>query len=167
MDKHILLALKILVVVSMVRSESLTFYGGDNPADSMVIYDAWKAKVRGILNFQFKTSKPDGLLLYMYGKTKRSSSYIKLSLEIGRLSLTISHSQEENIEEQLGRDLHDSNWHNVTIIRNHRTTLFELDGTQRIITKLHWKAVLEVTSDLYVGNTLARIGSTGYDFYRR
>ena len=97
----------------------------------------------------------------MYGETKESTSYIKLSLGIGRLKLAIWHSPDENIEEELGRDLHDSNWHNVTIVRNHRTTLFELDGTQKIVAKLHWKGVIEVTSDLYVGNTLQRTGQHG------
>ena len=156
MDNCIRLLLYTLLSVSTVSSESLTFLG-----DSMATYPRWYAKEKGTLNFQFKTSNQNGLLLYMYGETKESTSFIKLSLEIGRLRLAIWHSPEENIVEELGRDLHDSNWHNVTIIRNHRTTLFELDGMQRIVAKLHWKGIIEVTSDLYIGNTLKRTGLDG------
>ena len=165
MDRYLIIAINFLLLAWTTNCESLTFLGGGSPADSMAIYRGWNAREKGTLNFQFKTSKQDGLLLYMHGRRKRSAIYIKLWLEMSRLSLAISYSSEENTVKQLGRDLHDSNWHNVTLIRNHRTTVFELDGTQRIIANLHWNGILEVTSDLYVGNTLDRTGSTGYDIF--
>ena len=125
----------------------------------MATYPNWNAKQKGTLNFQFKTSEKEGLLLYMQGDTNKMS--LQLSLERGRLKLAISHSPEENMEEELGRDLHDSTWHNVTIQRNHRATLFELDGTQRVVTKLHWKETLAITSDLYVGGMEKMNGQSG------
>ena len=147
MDKPSQLVLYTLLFMSTVSSESLTFLG-----DSMAIYPKWPAREKGTLNFHFKTAEPNGQLLYMDDKDKSSARHLMLALEIGRLKLAISHSRVENIAEELGRDLHDSNWHNVTITRNHRTTLFELDGMQRIVAKLHWKGILEISSDLYVGN---------------
>lgn len=155
MDIYTRFALYISLLVWNASSETLTFLG-----NSMAKYPKWNAIEKGTLNFQFKTSEKQGVLLYMQGDTNKIS--LQLSLELGRLKLAISFSLEENIEEELGRDLHDSTWHNVTIERNHRATLFELDGTQRVVTKLHWKESLAITSDLYVGRMERMYGQSGF-----
>lgn len=166
MDKRIALVVQIFLLIPTVKCESLSFLGGENPADSRARYQRWNARDKGTLNFQFRTSKPDGILLYMDNNIEHderawSKSYIQLILEMGKLRLTVSHSPDESIAEELGTDLNDANWHNVTIIRNYRVTVFELDGMQRILTKLHWKSTLEVLSDLYVGNTPLPMMSNG------
>ena len=141
------------LVIALVHSEKLTFLGGKNPKESMVRYSNWYAKEKAALNFQFKTAKKDGILFFIRGAGDSKEVHLRLALENGRLSFAVSHSNLEHIAEDFGTDLNDLNWHNVTVIRNHRSTLFELDGTQRVMTKLHWKELLDLKSDLYVGST--------------
>ena len=141
------------LVIALVHSEKLTFLGGKNPKESMVRYSNWYAKEKASLNFQFKTAKKDGILFFIRGAGDSKEVHLRLALENGRLTFAVSHSNLEHIAEDFGTDLNDLNWHNVTVIRNHRSTLFELDGTQRVMTKLHWKELLDLKSDLYVGST--------------
>ena len=165
MEKQFLLwIVDLICYIRLTNSESLTFLGGENRTKSMAVFAGWNAKEKATINFQFKTAKENGLLFYQYGR----ESHLKLSLDSGKLALSIYYSAETNIEKSLGRELNDLKWHNVTVMRNHRATMFELDGMQKLMTKLYWKKVLDVTSDLYVGNVdnteMADVSNPGYVF---
>ena len=166
MEKQLLLwILDLICCITLTNSESLTFLGGENRTKSMAVFAGWNAKEKATINFQFKTAKENGLLFYQYGR----ESHLKLSLDSGKLALSIYYSAETNIEKSLGRELNDLKWHNVTVMRNHRATMFELDGMQKLMTKLYWKKVLDVTSDLCVGNVdnteMADVSNPGYNYH--
>eukprot|EP00794_Sanderia_malayensis_P004634 gene4634-5241_t len=139
--------LMFLSRVIVIKSDELTFLGGP---DSWAVYRKWNLREKATLNFQFKTNNSQGNLVHIPGK--KQNTYLKLRLHNGNLALAVSYSAEENAEKELGTDLNDLLWHNVTITRNHRATVFELDGAQQLISNVHWEKVLDVTENVYVGN---------------
>ncbi len=140
--------------IIIIDSEKLTFLGGPN---SWALYRKWNLRERATLNFQFKTNNSHGNLVDI--PSRKQGTFLKLRLHNGKLAITVSYSADENGDKDLGSDLNDLLWHNVTIIRNHRATIFELDGTQKLISNVHWEKVLDVSDNVYVGNYVDSYGN--------
>ena len=103
-------------------------------SSSYIEYTQWDAAEAGNLTFSFKTHKPYGLLLYSDNNKNIGSgeSYINLKLKYGNLKLTVQMGGEDYKSKQVkelkvDKKLNDLKWHKVSLQRNKRLTVLEID----------------------------------------
>lgn len=112
----------------------LELYGCDYDADtlyfngtSLVRYDLLRDPIaawREAIKFRFKTSYPNGILMYSKGT---QGDYIALQIRENRMVLSIDLGSGVDTTLSVGSLLDDNIWHDVVVSRNRRDVFFTVD----------------------------------------
>eukprot|EP00794_Sanderia_malayensis_P004633 gene4633-5240_t len=164
----------ILLISSMIldRCNSITLL---SRSSSYAVYPPWPANVTGRLEFRFKTSNPNSLLLYIEEenneKDRDDKSYLQVSLQQGAIKLEVQMGGTDFWSKKhrvFGLDLNDLEWHSVEIKRKRRSTTLKIDQWSFNIINTGMASTLPINSSVYVGglpNQLRRKVVNGRVFY--
>jgi len=116
----------LFFVVLLFLPASNAFFT-DGTSESYAQFPRWQACLNGSIGFEFKSDRPDGLLLY----TDDGGGYdfFELRLENRKLMIRLKLNDREagkKIAEDY-RDLNDNQWHKVMMKRNNKETVLSID----------------------------------------
>lgn len=135
-----------------------TFYGSEKT--SYAKYRTWQSSIKGVLFLTFKTTEPDGLLLYAddQHQMRGNGNFIKIKLldKCLVIQVQISFSTEhlsfksEGKSFKLGTQLNDNREHVVKIQRYNQNLTMSLDGQMETYVPPN-KMSLYINSSIFVG----------------
>uniref|UniRef100_A0A8C5F8W3 Neurexin 3b n=1 Tax=Gadus morhua TaxID=8049 RepID=A0A8C5F8W3_GADMO len=111
-------------------------------------YMRWDASSRSDLTFQFKTSAPDGLVLYF--DDGGYCDFLLLAVAAGRLRLHFSIDCAETTVTS-DKAVNDSRWHFVAVGRDNLRTALTLDGVTKADEVRPQRHFMKIVSDLFLG----------------
>nr|CAI5863793.1 unnamed protein product [Callosobruchus analis] len=118
---------------------------------ALLKYDLYRepiAALRETIRFRFKTTTPNGVVLYSRGT---QGDYLALQLRDNRMLLNINLGYNEVTSLSVGSLLDDNIWHDVVISRNRRDILFSVD---RVVVQDKIKGefqILNLNTGFYIG----------------
>ncbi|XP_055869522.1 uncharacterized protein LOC106070898 isoform X3 [Biomphalaria glabrata] len=117
----------VLVLVLICACESIVFLG---ERETYAKYPKWNACSNASIQFEFKTTQKDGLL--MFTDDRGQYDYLQVAIVDGSVHLWINFVREinQNLTIALGKDLNDGRWHNVAVKRNRMESTLEVDNNQ-------------------------------------
>lgn len=96
-------------------------------------FKRWYAGITDSLSFEFRTTEPNGLLLYL--DDGGNSDFFEMKLVDGIIRFRFNLGGGAMLT-HAGRNLHDDQWHRVELIRNIEDTILRVDeDTQSKVTK--------------------------------
>ncbi len=139
----------ILLSYFLIRGSVCVLLEGNVP--SYAQFKKWNVALNGSLEFEFKTERPNGLLLY----TDDGGTYdfFEIKLVEGALRLRYNLGGGAQII-TIGRELNDGRWHKVSIKRNDDKTVLTVNNVTQSRTskgKEFYFGNLATNSDVYVG----------------
>lgn len=93
-------------------------------------FPKWNACVNASISFDFKTDRPNSLLMYTDDNGANiTNNFFLLALESGTVSLAykIDDKMDGSVNIELGSRLNDSRWHTVKLQRNRLETILQVD----------------------------------------
>ncbi|XP_056872588.1 neurexin 3b isoform X19 [Takifugu flavidus] len=138
---HVLLLLSTVLVLSA----GLEFTGSEG---QWARYTRWDASSRSDLMFQFKTSEPEGMLLYF--DDGGFCDFLLLTVSEGRLQLRFSIDCAETTVTS-GQMVDDGRWHFAAVNRHNLRTGLAVDGQTKTGEVRPQRQFMKVVSDLFLG----------------
>ncbi|XP_029705308.1 neurexin-3 isoform X10 [Takifugu rubripes] len=138
---HVLLLLSTVLVLSA----GLEFTGSEG---QWARYTRWDASSRSDLMFQFKTSEPEGMLLYF--DDGGFCDFLLLAVSEGRLQLRFSIDCAETTVTS-GQMVDDGRWHFAAVNRHNLRTGLAVDGLTKTGEVRPQRQFMKVVSDLFLG----------------
>ncbi|KAI3379725.1 hypothetical protein SNEBB_004378 [Seison nebaliae] len=114
---------------------------------SHVIFNRVNLCQNGSISFEFKTSQPNGILLYMDDGGLTDYLLVSLVGSRARLRLNYVTPGQESASTYIGKDLSNNQWHSVSILRRGPETILRLDGVAAIV-----RQTGEGNDDILLGN---------------
>ncbi|XP_063758274.1 neurexin 3b isoform X8 [Eleginops maclovinus] len=144
---HVLLLLSTMLGLSV----GLEFTGSEG---QWARYLRWDASSRSDLTFQFKTSEPEGLMMYF--DDGGYCDFLLLSVSEGKLQLRISIDCAETTITS-DKMVNDSRWHFAAINRHNLRTGLAVDGNTKTEDVRPQRRFMKIVSDLFLGGLPADI----------
>ncbi|NP_001240692.1 neurexin [Aplysia californica] len=122
----------------------------DGSPGSYVEYPPWEPCLNGSFSFEFRTSEPLSLLLYL---NRGSYSYFEVKLLKGGIRLRMNLGERTMII-RAGQNLNDNKWHSVEVVQDGDLTTLIVDGIEHSKTSsglLHTYNGLANETFLYLG----------------
>lgn len=143
----------VLLLLSAVLglSAALEFTGSEG---QWARYTRWDASSRSDLMFQFKTSEPEGMLLYF--DDGGFCDFLLLTLSEGRLQLRFSIDCAETTITS-DKMVNDSRWHFAAVNRHNLWTGLAVDGKTKTGEVRPQRQFMKIVSDLFLGGLPADI----------
>lgn len=116
----------VLLSLPLLICQGFELQGSQN---SYALFSSWSPCANGSINFNFKTDRPNALLLYADDVSKLD--YVELKLVGGTVRLRMKYGKTALIT-NLGYGLHDLRWHSVELRRKGLETIFLVDGLREI-----------------------------------
>ncbi|XP_069370599.1 neurexin 3b isoform X5 [Paralichthys olivaceus] len=138
---HVLLLLSTVLGLSV----GLQFTGSEG---QWARYLRWDASSRSDLTFQFKTSEPEGLLLYF--DDGGFCDFLLLAVSEGKMQLRVSIDCAETTITS-DRMVNDSRWHFAAINRHNLRTGLAVDGHTKTEEVRPQRQFMKIISDLFLG----------------
>lgn len=144
LGRRVFILLLLLLLLSGVLS--LDFPGSEG---QWARYLRWDASSRSDLTFRFKTSRPDGVLLYL--DDGGYCDFLLLALAGGRLRLRFSvDCAETSVEWDTAVD--DGRWHAAAVSRHNLRSGLAVDGGRAKVGEVRpQRQFMKVVSDLFLG----------------
>ncbi|XP_061610803.1 neurexin 3b isoform X7 [Phyllopteryx taeniolatus] len=138
---------KVLLLLStvMALSVGLEFTGSEG---QWARYLRWDASSRSDLTFQFKTSQPEGLMLYF--DDGGYCDFLLLTVSEGRMQLRFSIDCAETTITS-DKMVNDSRWHFAAINRHNLRTGLAVDGQTKMAEVRPQRQFMKIVSDLFLG----------------
>lgn len=111
-------------------------------------YLRWDASTRSDMTFQFKTSEPEGLMLYF--DDGGYCDFLLLAVSEGKLQLRVSIDCAETTITS-DKMVNDSRWHFAAINRHNLRTGLALDGQTKTEEVRPQRQFMNIVSDLFLG----------------
>ena len=137
--------LAVALAGTLGLSGALEFTGAEG---QWARYMRWDASSRSDLTFQFKTSAPDGLVLYF--DDGGYCDFLLLAVAAGRLRLHFSIDCAETTVTS-DKAVNDSRWHFVAVGRDNLRTALTLDGVTKADEVRPQRHFMKIVSDLFLG----------------
>ncbi|XP_056437899.1 neurexin-3b-like [Gadus chalcogrammus] len=137
--------LAVALAGTLGLSGALQFTGAEG---QWARYMRWDASSRSDLTFQFKTSAPDGLVLYF--DDGGYCDFLLLAVAAGRLQLHFSIDCAETTVTS-DKAVNDSRWHFVAVGRDNLRTALTLDGVTKADEVRPQRHFMKIVSDLFLG----------------
>ncbi|KAK5880390.1 hypothetical protein CesoFtcFv8_023422 [Champsocephalus esox] len=144
---HVLLLLSTVLGLSV----GLEFTGSEG---QWARYLRWDASSRSDLTFQFKTSEPEGLMMYF--DDGGYCDFLVLAVSEGKLQLGISIDCAETTITS-DKMVNDSRWHFAAINRHNLRTGLAVDGHTKTEDVRPQRRFMKIVSDLFLGGLPADI----------
>ena len=149
----------IITVVRFIDCSVITFYGNDEK--SYAKYEPWQSFSNGLLKFRFKSTEPNGLLLYADDqyKSKGAGNFLKLKLVNKQLIVRIQISYSIGVDEYqsqvkkmvLGNNLNDNRYHYVELKRENEKIEIKLDSKLSRYIPPGNGQILNINSSVFLG----------------
>jgi hypothetical protein len=132
------------------QAQQASTYRLTSASNSYAQYLPWYPCLNGTLIFEFKTTEPNGLLLYAQSLPYK---YIQMSLIDGNLRLRMRIGEKDNprgiFMVYQTKKLNDNDWHEIQLTRMNERTMLGVDG--EFLYHVHKDANLE-GQDLFFGD---------------
>ncbi|XP_047738095.1 neurexin-1 [Hyalella azteca] len=142
--------------LSFTSSESLL----DGPGDGVVnflqpsatlILPPWTALNQGTLAFKFRTSEPDGLLMYNPGTVTAKGDFFALEMMDGQVYFHLNLGSGAHKVKVTIRRVDDARWHEISYSRDGREGVVAVDEIVQDFTMPGDSNQLDLGGNLYVG----------------
>ncbi|XP_077470380.1 neurexin-1a-like isoform X6 [Stigmatopora argus] len=130
--------------------------------DSFIILNKWNAKKTGSISFDFRTTEPNGLLLFSHGKPKqqqkdsKSSQILKVdffAIEMldGHLYLLLDMGSGTTKTKAVNKKVNDGEWYHVDFQRDGRSGTISVNTLRTAYTAPGESEILDLDDNLYLG----------------
>ncbi|XP_053738066.1 neurexin-3b isoform X4 [Synchiropus splendidus] len=130
-------------------------------ADSYIGLPKWNTKRVGSISFDFRTSEPNGLILFTHGKPQdrrevksqknNKVDFFAVELLDGGLYLLLDMGSGTIKVKATQAKVNDGNWHHVDIQRDGRSGIISVNSRRTPFTASGENEILDLEGDLYLG----------------
>ncbi|XP_028845737.1 neurexin-1a-like isoform X7 [Denticeps clupeoides] len=130
--------------------------------ESFITLDKWNAKKTGSISFDFRTTEPNGLLLFSHGKPKQKPKGVKSaqSLKVdffaiemleGHLFLLLDMGSGTTKTRAVNKKVNDGEWYHVDFQRDGRSGTISVNTIRTAYTAPGESEILDLDDNLYLG----------------
>ncbi|XP_067091919.1 neurexin-1a-like isoform X5 [Osmerus mordax] len=130
--------------------------------DSFITLDKWNAKKTGSISFDFRTTEPNGLLLFSHGKPRQppkegaSAQALKVdffAIEMldGHLYLLLDMGSGTTKTRAVNKKVNDGEWYHVDFQRDGRSGTISINTLRTAYTAPGESEILDLDDQLYLG----------------
>ncbi|XP_041725633.1 neurexin-1a-like isoform X4 [Coregonus clupeaformis] len=130
--------------------------------ESFITLNKWNAKKTGSISFDFRTTEPNGLLLFSHGKPKQapkdSKSPLTLKVDFfaiemldGHLYLLLDMGSGTTKTRAINKKVNDGEWYHVDFQRDGRSGTISINTQRQAYTAPGESEILDLDDNLYLG----------------
>uniref|UniRef100_A0A8D2ZSK4 Neurexin-1a-like n=1 Tax=Scophthalmus maximus TaxID=52904 RepID=A0A8D2ZSK4_SCOMX len=131
---------------SVATLDPVTF---DTP-ESYVALSKWTAKKAGSISFDFRTTEPNGLMLFSHGKPRQQQRKDPRMLD-GHLYLLLDMGSGTTKTKAIDRKVNDGEWYHVDFQRDGRSGTISVNSVRTAYTAPGDSEILDLDDTLYLG----------------
>ncbi|XP_072247278.1 neurexin-1a-like isoform X3 [Leuresthes tenuis] len=130
--------------------------------DSFIILNKWNAKKTGSISFDFRTTEPNGLLLFSHGKPKHQPKdskspqtlkvdFFAIEMLDGHLYLLLDMGSGTTKTKAVNKKVNDGEWYHVDFQRDGRSGTISINTLRTAYTAPGESEILDLDDNLYLG----------------
>ncbi|KAJ8365249.1 hypothetical protein SKAU_G00140800 [Synaphobranchus kaupii] len=129
--------------------------------ESYVTLSKWNAKKTGSISFDFRTTEPNGLLLFSHGKPKQQKDakgpqilkvdFFAIEMLDGHLYLLLDMGSGTTKARAVNRKVNDGEWYHVDFQRDGRSGTISINTVRTAYTAPGESEILDLDDNLYLG----------------
>ncbi|XP_035461660.1 neurexin-1a isoform X10 [Scophthalmus maximus] len=130
--------------------------------ESFIILNKWNAKKTGSISFDFRTTEPNGLLLFSHGKPKPQSKdskspqtlkvdFFAIEMLDGHLYLLLDMGSGTTKTKAVNKKVNDGEWYHVDFQRDGRSGTISINTLRTAYTAPGESEILDLDDNLYLG----------------
>ncbi|XP_077960294.1 neurexin-1a isoform X13 [Gasterosteus aculeatus] len=129
---------------------------------SFIILNKWNAKKTGSISFDFRTTEPNGLLLFSHGKPKQQPKdsknpqtlkvdFFAIEMLDGHLYLLLDMGSGTTKTKAVNKKVNDGEWYHVDFQRDGRSGTISINTLRTAYTAPGESEILDLDDNLYLG----------------
>ncbi|XP_015237501.1 PREDICTED: neurexin-1-beta isoform X15 [Cyprinodon variegatus] len=130
--------------------------------ESYIILNKWNAKKTGSISFDFRTTEPNGLLLFSHGKPKQQPKdsktpqtlkvdFFAIEMLDGHLYLLLDMGSGTTKTKAVNKKVNDGEWYHVDFQRDGRSGTISINTLRTAYTAPGESEILDLDDNLYLG----------------
>ncbi|XP_023183023.1 neurexin-1 isoform X12 [Xiphophorus maculatus] len=130
--------------------------------ESYIILNKWNAKKTGSISFDFRTTEPNGLLLFSHGKSKQQPKdsktpqtlkvdFFAIEMLDGHLYLLLDMGSGTTKTKAVNKKVNDGEWYHVDFQRDGRSGTISINTLRTAYTAPGESEILDLDDNLYLG----------------
>ncbi|XP_059215587.1 neurexin-1a-like isoform X4 [Centropristis striata] len=130
--------------------------------ESFIILNKWNAKKTGSISFDFRTTEPNGLLLFSHGKPKQPPKdskspqtlkvdFFAIEMLDGHLYLLLDMGSGTTKTRAVNKKVNDGEWYHVDFQRDGRSGTISINTLRTAYTAPGESEILDLDDNLYLG----------------
>ncbi|KAM9364554.1 neurexin-1a-like isoform 10-T10 [Pholidichthys leucotaenia] len=130
--------------------------------ESFIILNKWNAKKTGSISFDFRTTEPNGLLLFSHGKPKQEPKdsknpqtlkvdFFAIEMLDGHLYLLLDMGSGTTKTKAVNKKVNDGEWYHVDFQRDGRSGTISINTLRTAYTAPGESEILDLDDNLYLG----------------
>ncbi|XP_055358279.1 neurexin-1a-like isoform X6 [Betta splendens] len=130
--------------------------------ESFIILNKWNAKKTGSISFDFRTTEPNGLLLFSHGKPKQlpkdskspqtfKVDFFAIEMLDGHLYLLLDMGSGTTKTKAVNKKVNDGDWYHVDFQRDGRSGTISINTFRTAYTAPGESEILDLDDNLYLG----------------
>ncbi|XP_026045181.1 neurexin-1a isoform X16 [Astatotilapia calliptera] len=130
--------------------------------ESYIILNKWNAKKTGSISFDFRTTEPNGLLLFSHGKLKQQPKdskspqtlkvdFFAIEMLDGHLYLLLDMGSGTTKTRAVNKKVNDGEWYHVDFQRDGRSGTISINTLRTAYTAPGESEILDLDDNLYLG----------------
>ncbi|XP_039639242.1 neurexin-1a isoform X30 [Perca fluviatilis] len=130
--------------------------------ESFIILNKWNAKKTGSISFDFRTTEPNGLLLFSHGKPKQQPKdskspqtlkvdFFAIEMLDGHLYLLLDMGSGTTKTRAVNKKVNDGEWYHVDFQRDGRSGTISINTLRTAYTAPGESEILDLDDNLYLG----------------
>uniref|UniRef100_A0A667ZNA4 Neurexin 1b n=1 Tax=Myripristis murdjan TaxID=586833 RepID=A0A667ZNA4_9TELE len=130
--------------------------------ESYIILNKWNAKKTGSISFDFRTTEPNGLLLFSHGKPKQPPKdskspqtlkvdFFAIEMLDGHLYLLLDMGSGTTKTKAVNKKVNDGEWYHVDFQRDGRSGTISINTLRTAYTAPGESEILDLDDNLYLG----------------
>ncbi|XP_057703895.1 neurexin-1a-like isoform X27 [Corythoichthys intestinalis] len=130
--------------------------------DSFIVLNKWNAKKTGSISFDFRTTEPNGLLLFSHGKPKQQQKdskspqilkvdFFAIEMLDGHLYLLLDMGSGTTKTKAVNKKVNDGEWYHVDFQRDGRSGTISINTLRTAYTAPGESEILDLDDNLYLG----------------
>ncbi|XP_051936071.1 neurexin-1a-like isoform X6 [Hippocampus zosterae] len=130
--------------------------------ESFIVLNKWNAKKTGSISFDFRTTEPNGLLLFSHGKPKQQQKdskspqilkvdFFAIEMLDGHLYLLLDMGSGTTKTKAVNKKVNDGEWYHVDFQRDGRSGTISINTLRTAYTAPGESEILDLDDNLYLG----------------
>uniref|UniRef100_A0A8C7YVN4 Neurexin 1b n=1 Tax=Oryzias sinensis TaxID=183150 RepID=A0A8C7YVN4_9TELE len=130
--------------------------------ESFIVLNKWNAKKTGSISFDFRTTEPNGLLLFSHGKPKQQPKdskspqtfkvdFFAIEMLEGHLYLLLDMGSGTTKTKAVNKKVNDGEWYHVDFQRDGRSGTISINTLRTAYTAPGESEILDLDDNLYLG----------------